>query len=287
MSIRLMSHNVWNNDNNSPAWQEKGEDCSAKVRSDGLVRVYKEKMPDVIGFQEMTALMSDLLVEKCAESGINYTLIWGRFTPVMYRSDKLDLIETHFYTYPDTIDGFEGEFNDVRSKSFTTAVFREKQSGKKFVFTTTHLWWMHNADTEEQAKIHGYRFHSDDARKIQLSLAMKTTVESAQKHDCPGFIVGDLNAEYNSKAVSHALTNGFKHAHDIATEYADETMGYHWCFANRYETEYYDKPFECAIDHILVRDTERVEVKRFERYSPDYYFPISDHSPVIADIELK
>ena len=285
MSIRLMTHNVWNNDNNSPEWEKNGEDCSARARVGGLTRVYEEKLPDVIGCREMTALMSDLLMENCATKGINYTLIWGRFTPVFFRSDKLDLIESYFDTYPDTIDGFEGEFNDVRSKSYTCAVFREKGSGKYFVFTTTHLWWMRNADTDEQAKIHGYRKNSDNARKIQLSMAIERTKKLAQKYNCPAFVVGDLNAKYNSPALEYALTNGFKHAHDVATEYADETMGYHWCYANRYDKCYYTEPFESAIDHILVQG--EVEVKRFERYSPDYYFPISDHSPAYVDIELK
>ena len=287
MSFRLMTHNVWNNDNNSPEWEKNGEDCSARARVGGLTRIYKEKLPDVIGCQEMTALMGDLIVEDCAQSGINYTLVWGRFTPVLYRSDKLDLVETTFFTYPDNIDGYDGVFNDIRSKSFTTVVFREKGSGKHFVFTTTHLWWQRDAKTDEQAKIHGYQKHSDTARKIQLATALKRTVEFAQKYDCPAFLVGDLNAEFNSPAVQYALSQGAKHAHDIATDYADETMGYHWCYANRYDTHYYDEPFEKAIDHILVYNSDKVQVKIFDRYSPDYYFPISDHSPAFVDIELK
>ena len=51
-----------------------------------------------------------------------------------------------------------------------------------------------------------------------------------------------------------------------------------------YETKYYDWPFEDAIDHIYV--TPDAKVKRFERYSPDYYFPISDHSPAYIDVEI-
>jgi hypothetical protein len=27
-------------------------------------------------------------------------------------------------------------------------------------------------------------------------------------------------------------------------------------------------------------------VRRFERFSPDYYFPLSDHSPAFADVEI-
>ena len=45
MSIRLMTHNVWNNDNNSPEWEKNGEDCSARARVGGLTRVYEENFP--------------------------------------------------------------------------------------------------------------------------------------------------------------------------------------------------------------------------------------------------
>ena len=61
--IRLMTHNVWNHDNNDPRWEERGEDCSAQARVGGLLRVYEDTMPDVIGGQEFTALMADLVKE--------------------------------------------------------------------------------------------------------------------------------------------------------------------------------------------------------------------------------
>ena len=41
-----------------------------------------------------------------------------------------------------------------------------------------------------------------------------------------------------------------------------------------------------AIDHILVTGAEDGFVRRFERFSPDYYFPLSDHSPAFVDVEI-
>lgn len=81
--LRLMTHNVWNNDDNQPAWIEKGEDCSAVARIDSLVRVYKETQPDIIGCQEVSRFMEDLLREGTLAAGMNYALIWGRFTPIL------------------------------------------------------------------------------------------------------------------------------------------------------------------------------------------------------------
>ena len=107
-----------------------------------------------------------------------------------------------------------------------------------------------------------------------------------QKYDCPAVVAGDFNTDYNSKAVGYLFANGFHHAHDIAVEYAEESIGYHNCFPSGYETFYSDKPFECAIDHIMLLGEIAGSVKRFERYSPGYYFPISDHSPAYIDLEL-
>ena len=35
--LRLMTHNVWNRDENLPAWEEMGEDCSAANRAKGAI----------------------------------------------------------------------------------------------------------------------------------------------------------------------------------------------------------------------------------------------------------
>ena len=41
-----------------------------------------------------------------------------------------------------------------------------------------------------------------------------------------------------------------------------------------------------GIDHILISDAPEGFVRRFERYTPEYYMPLSDHFPVFADVEL-
>ncbi len=282
--LRLMTHNVWNKDENQPAWAEKGLDCSAVARVSGLVQVYKDTMPDIIGCQEVSCLMADLLREQTLEAGFNYALIWGRFTPILYRADKFELVDTAFGTYAEHIDGFEGSFNDVQSKAWNVGVFREKATGKLFVFATTHLWWMSSDKNVEPDW--WYQEHSDEAREIQIAEVGAKVKEFSDKYHCPAVLVGDLNTGYDSKAVQHLLANGYRHAHDIATDYAEEAVGYHDCFPWGYEEQYHDRPFETAIDHILLLNEPDGCVKRFERYSPDYYLPISDHSPAYIDVEF-
>lgn len=284
--IRLMTHNVWNCDRNTSSWAEKGEDCSAAARVEGLLRVYREKLPDVIGGQEVSALMADLLKEGFQKEPFQYTLIWGRFTPILYRADKLELVDTEFGTYPETIQGFVGNFNNGRSKSWNLGVFRVKENGSLFIFATTHLWWKDSPTDESCLDKPGYQLGSDEAREQQIAMLLEKIAAFRQKYNCPAILVGDMNTQYHSKAMQYVRSHGFRHAHDIASEYAEEAVGYHYCFDDGYKTEYYDEPFESAIDHIYVMGEKEGAVKCFERYSPDYYFPISDHSPAYIDFEI-
>lgn len=250
--IRLMTHNVWNKDFNSPNWESGGNDCSAEARVGGLLRVYRETLPDIIGGQEVS----------------------------------FELVDSAFGTYPEHIEGYEGVFNDSRSKSWNLGVFRIKENGKLFIFATTHLWWKKSPGEEPFAGSSEYQAGSDEAREYQVAQLSEKILQYRNTYGCPAIVVGDMNTGYHTKAIRHLLSKGFRHAHDIAVEYADETIGYHNCFPWGFESFYLDNPYEEAIDHILILGEKEGAVKRFERYSADYYFPISDHSPAYIDVEF-
>jgi len=280
-SLRLMTHNQWKNDDNRPEWAEKGLDCSASVRMRGFVRVYKDTMPDIIGCQETSFNMADKMIRYCAEEGLRYALLWGRDTPIVYRQDKFEIVDSDFSLYPDVFPGHEGIFNNDHTKSYNIAVFRIKENGKLFIFSSTHLWWK-SSNPESKS----YQPYSDEAREYQIGFLIDKIEEYRKKYNCPAFIVGDLNANYNSLAVQKALSEGYVHAHDAATEYRDETMGYHDCFGWGYNSFYRAEPFPYAIDHILIKGAENLNIRRFERFSPEYYLPLSDHSPAFVDVEI-
>lgn len=284
--IRLMTHNVWSCDNNFPSWAAKGEDCSARARVGGHLRVYRETKPDVIGAQEVTDLMADLVMDELGKNEMNYTLISGGYTPIIYRADKLELVSSDFVIYPESIHGFSGSFNNEQSKSYNIAVFRVKKSGEVFIFATTHLWWKRSPQNESDLTKEGFQAGSDEAREEQIAMLLASVNEYRERYNCPAIIVGDMNCQYNSKAMQLVRNNGYFHAHDIATEYADESVGLHYCFASGYEKVYYDRPFETAIDHIYAIGVGEGKLKRFDRYSPEYYLPISDHSAAYADLEF-
>ncbi|MBE5867846.1 MAG: hypothetical protein E7293_02660 [Lachnospiraceae bacterium] len=280
--LRLMSHNQWNFVDNVPAWEEKGLDCSAKVRMKGHVQVFSELLPDIVGGQEVNATMQLYLKLYCQEAGLPYAQVWGNYTPLIYRTDKLELVDIDYILYPEKVEGFEGSFNDVQSKACNLGVFRTKEDGKVFLFATTHLWWRNGSDPSNTY----YQPGSDEAREVQVKMAIDLIDQYQKKYDnCPVIFVGDFNTGYNSLAIQHALKErGFDHGHDVA-EITQDGVGYNSC-GPAHPGVWQDKPFERAIDHILVRDMPEGSVKRFERYTPDYYLVLSDHAPVYVDVEF-
>lgn len=275
--MRLMSQNLWAYQNNNEYWEALGLDCSAEVRMTANVQILKDVLPDIIGGQEICRDMQRYLMLACNEQGLPYAYIWGNDTPILYRAERFELLDTEFFLYPEYLDGIEGSVNNNKTKSVTVAVFRDKKDGKVFVFATTHLWF------KSELKRPG----SNAARLWQMKRAIELIEKYRQKYDgCPAVLVGDMNSRYASLAIQHALgEGGFSHAHDIATDFRHEGVGYNTC-CTKNPGEWCEGPFENAIDHILVKGLPEGAVSRFDRYCPDYYLTVSDHAPVYIDMEL-
>ncbi len=279
--LRILTNNVWCCWDNQPWWEERGLNCASDHRAPGIARVYEELLPDIIGWQEGDAKFQKHIPLILTEKGLKYGFISGNLTPILYNRNTLDLIETHFMIYPVNTPGYEGEFNNGNTKSFTVAAFRIKTSGKMIVFATTHLWWMSGTPGNES-----YKPNSNEAREYQINLMLDQVEEFRIKYDCPAVISGDLNDRYDSLAVNAAKARGYRHAHDIAVEYADERNGHHYCYPSGYDNYENPQPFEQGIDHILVKGAPDGFVRRFERYTPEYYMPLSDHFPAFVDVEF-
>ena len=279
--LRILTNNVWCCWDNQPWWEERGLNCASDHRAPGIAQVYEELLPDIIGWQEGDGKFQKHIPAILTEKGLKYGFISGNLTPILYNRNTLDLIETHFMIYPKNVPGYEGEFNNANTKSFTVAAFRTKTSEKMIVFATTHLWWM-SGNPEDDC----YRPHSCEAREYQIKLMLDRVEEFRNKYNCPAVICGDLNDVYDSLAVKAATERGYRHAHDIAFDYADERDGYHYCFPDGYDMYENPKSFTEAIDHILVKGEPEGFVRRFERYTPEYYLPLSDHFPAFVDVEF-
>lgn len=279
-NLRIMSNNIWWSDANSEIWAKNGDDCSAPTRAKGFFRVYKELAPDILGLQECSGFMGKILRRMFEDENLPYEFLYGRDTPILFRKDKFDVIETSSFIYREEVPGFEGSFNNCQTKSYCIVALKEKESDKVICFATTHLWWM-----EDDPKHKNYRAHSSEARAYQLNLLLDKAEEFIAKYNCPCIVVGDLNADISSIALTSAFNRGWLHTHDLASE-KDETMGMHYCYADGFTTTPYDKDFSDSIDHILIKNQGDMVINSFNRYSPDYYMPLSDHFPVYIDVEF-
>ena len=283
-TIRLMSQNQWNYTENCDVWRDLGLDCSSAVRMKGHVQVFKDLMPDVVGGQEVNKDMQLDFMLYCQQEKLPYTIIWGNMTPIFYRADKLELLATEYLLYPKKFMDYEGAFNDSNSKSCNLAVFREKASGKVFIFATTHLWWRNGTNPDYKF----YQAGSDEARAYQLGLANAMIDKYRKAYGYPPVVLlGDMNARLGSPALNYALgEGGYTHAHDVATDFVHEGRGYCVCTPRGPADKWLDGTPADAIDHILVKDMPEGAVKRFDRYTPEYYIKLSDHAPVFVDVEL-
>ena len=282
--LRLMCQNQWNCTNNQEKWIEKGLDCSAETRMKGHIQVFKELMPDVVGGQEVNKDMQLFFMLYAQEEKLPYAMIWGNMTPIFYRADKLELLATEYLLYPKYMEGYEGTFNDANSKACNLAVFRDKESGKVFIFVTTHLWWRNGSNPAYKY----YQAGSNEAREYQLRMAVALVDKyRAQYGDVPVVIAGDMNTGTNSPALKFIENEaGYTHAHDAATEYTTELSGYCSCGWDGPAPKWWDSAYSAADDHIYVKDMPAGAVKRYDRYMPEYYLSLSDHAPVYIDVEF-
>jgi len=279
--MRILSNNIWKCDENQPAWAEKGEDCSAQGRVDGLVRAYLQAMPQVIALQECSEKMAMLLTERLrrAAPDARYTLVTGGDTPLLYRAQELTPVATGFLRFPENIPGMEGCFNNFGTKSYAWGVFDQPATGKRLSVMSVHLWWMSSHPEDKD-----YYPRSNEARAWQIRLAMAEMQRVAVQYDCPALIAGDYNASVTSLCLDAVRAAGWQEVHDLATEEKDETRGHHNCYGWGYT---HDEPgtFAQAIDHIILKAPCPVTVQRFCRIAPDWYDCISDHYPLYTDIQ--
>jgi endonuclease/exonuclease/phosphatase family metal-dependent hydrolase len=246
----------------------------------GFFKYYMETTPDILGLQEVTAKMADKLMRLFCENGQPYALLWGKDTPIIYRTDLFELVDSTFMIYPEEFPGHEGCFNNSKTKSYNAGVFRIKETGQLFILMTTHLWYKSN----DPASKH-YQPFSDEARAYQLGLAMDCLDRLQAKYNCPAVVMGDMNSQRSKPCIQAALARGFSHCYDVAVEHRDEGNGHHYCFPDGFKP-YVPSAATNAIDHILVRGFAEGAIRTYDRYAPEYYMCLSDHIPVWIDVDF-
>lgn len=272
--IRIMTNNVWNNDENSEEWAAMGEDCSAQARSEGFARIYAEFLPDVVNTQEMTALMLNGILANMAWFGLWYEGISvndpvADFTALIYNPETVtpELCGHHVFGYG----------SDYQTKGYTWCLFRHRQTGNSFVSLSTHFW--HVRESERKG--------SDAWRSQQAGEVAVASAELAAEFGCPVFVQGDFNAHTDSGVFGVFKNAGFENCRYAATGDCDDLRGTHRCGRTGFSAE--PKPGTYAdngIDHMLVLDRGDAEILTFRHVVRDYYYRSSDHFPVYTDVRL-
>ena len=271
MKIKFMSYNT----------QHCLNFITQKIDFDIIADTIKKCEADIIGLQESGKEMIAELMASLGKLSLSYSLLWGSYTSMLINLDKFDIIDSEFRLFDEQIPGLAGKFNNGNTKSYNSAVLRTKSDGKLLVFATAHLWWM-SSDIDSPE----YYPNSDEARAYQMSFLIDRIDYFKNKYSCPAIIVGDMNATYSSQTLKVAFDKGYVHAHDICVGYKDETNGFHYCYPDGFNRLSSEGDFSISIDHILIKDLPDGAVRRFERYTPDYYMPISDHFPMWIDIDI-
>lgn len=282
--MRIMSSNQWKCDVNHPAWKARGEDSSSEGRIGGLVRAYRMILPDVIGLQEVSMHMADLMMAEMRSfhTGdgvpVHYDIVTGGDTPLLYRDDRLELKASGFFRYDEDVPALEGSFNNSGTKSYTWGVFCCRGSHRRIAVMSTHLWWMSGDPASPE-----YQAHSDEARAWQIDLAMARMEQVMEEYRCPGVIVGDFNATIDSLCFEAVHRRGWIEAYDAVQGERDETSGYHICNADGYaraETS----TFAEAIDHAIIQGNGKLAITEYDRVTEPWFDPISDHYPLYIGI---
>lgn len=272
--MRIMTNNVWNNDENTEEWAAIGEDCSAQARSEGFARIYAEFLPDVVNTQEMTSLMLNGILANLARFGIGYEGISvndpvADFTALIYNPQTVTpkLCGHHVFGYG----------SDYQSKGYTWCLFRHMPTEKEFVSLSTHFWPVRESVTEG----------SDAWRLRQAGEVVDVSAELLAEFGCPVFVQGDFNVHTDSGVFDVFKKAGFENCRYAATGECDDLRGTHRCGSTGFSTEPKPGTYSAnGIDHMLVLGRGDAEILTFRHIIRDYYYRSSDHFPVYTDIRL-
>jgi endonuclease/exonuclease/phosphatase family metal-dependent hydrolase len=255
--IKLITYNIKyaNEKDGENSWSKRKESLSS------LMRFFEA---DIFGLQEaleeqLTYLIKNLPGYAYVGTGRNEDGK-GEFSPILYKEEKFEVLESHTFWLSETPEKPSKSWDAAYPRICTYALFKEKQSGKKFWHFNTHL-----------------DHRGDKARKKSVKLLWKKIEGKNLKND-PVILTGDFNLEPDSKGIQY-MSQQLNDSKKISKEGA---FGPEKTF-NAYE---FHEPPISRIDYVFTG--EKIEVLKYGvlNNSYDQKYP-SDHFPVMVLLQLK
>ncbi|MBE6931380.1 MAG: hypothetical protein E7463_13995 [Ruminococcaceae bacterium] len=262
--IRLYNQNIWGN-----TQMPIGE------RNRLIREMIAEYQPDFCSLQEcnprtsrvgndpMHEILADVYAEASRENQMR------NFTPVFYKKDAWDLINSGFETY-------EG-LNDGQSKSLTWAVLAQKSSGKRVCVVSTHFWYKNAAEEDFRQRIENVRQLKARCDALYAEFA------------APIIVSGDLNCGKGSKSGEAPyfamVEQGFEDIRHKAADTTDSFTIHHYPLQGA-DGLYFctDKP-SMTLDYIFTYGTH-LTPEKFAVVTTDIALRSSDHCPLIGDFSF-
>lgn len=281
VNLRILDDNIWDYSQEviPEPWVKLGVDPRDDYRAPRFAQLVRAYMPDVVTIQEYNKHMHDRfypLIQKYGyeisyESGAD----WNN-TPIFYKKDAVELVEVNYNLYTPK------QWSNSGSKSFQSAVFKHKDTGKTFAVLNTHLWW--KGDAQQPG--------STQARAAQVRLMLAEAEILKAKYDCVIFVTGDMNCYENDIPIRQFLDEGFVPCYKAATVYGNKDNGHHICGPKDGFSRTSRRPSPeragGALDHCFIFNHQKhnAEVKIFECIQAYFTVELTDHYPNLIDARL-
>lgn len=259
LQLTIMSYNVrYNTPKDSVnAWEYRKEKVAEVIASNKI---------DIAGLQEpWYDQITDLEKLLPDYSWIGWSRddgkIKGEFTPVFYLKTKFDVLEKGVFWLSSTpeIPGSIG-WDEKLPRTAIWVLFREKSSGRQFLFFNTHLGG-------NQARTEGAKL-------------LKMKIDEMAK-ELPVIVTGDFNSKPESEPVQIMLGKNdrvvLEDSFNKALKRNNEIYTDYWFDGENKDLK--------RIDYIFVNEKVKVYYHEIINKRMGRYYP-SDHLPVKAEIEL-
>ena len=236
-------------------------------RKELVIKSITEKLPEIIGFQEVLPFVKEYLEDNLPQYIILGT---GRgedlkdeHNCVAIRRDSFEPVslETLWLSNTPYVPGSKLENNDGMPRICTTLVLRSKINNRLIPVFNTHL---------------DYRF--SHIRLLQLEILNRFVEEYENRLSIPTFLTGDLNCTPHSQEVDYVLKDFYIKLVDISTEkLINSNITFHDYFRGRANKSKIDYIFATANVRFIrsyIDDTVKEGVY------------LSDHYPVYAVVEI-